>query len=190
MAEPAGTDTPARDDCKEAQTMRKLLMLLAVSMTAAALVATSASAASGSPHFIKNASSASLSGANLVCKFKEAGLASGSVETVSCNATESVAYECVNGGGKNPSASNKKTFATTASKSGTFTADKNGNIVGTLTLSPASASSLGFSCPPGQTVTFVGVTYSNVSVTDVTSGASIALPGTFSFTNPSAPPVR
>jgi hypothetical protein len=170
--------------------MRKILVLVAVSMTVAAVAAAGASAASGSPHFIKNASSASLSGANLVCKFKEAGLASGSVETVSCNATESVAYECVNGGGKNPSASNKHTFATTASKSGTFTADKNGNIVGTLTLSPASASSLGFSCPPGQTVTFVGVTYSNVSVTDVTSGASIALPGTFTFTNRSAPPVR
>jgi len=39
-------------------------------------------------------------------------------------------------------------------------------------------------------VTFVGVSYSNISVTDATSGASIALPGSFSFTNPSAPPVR
>jgi hypothetical protein len=170
--------------------MRKFLVVLAVSTTVAALVATGASAASGSPHFIKNASSASLSGANLVCQFKEAGLASGAVETVTCSATESVTYECVNGGGKNPSASNKKTFVTTVSKSGTFTADKNGNIVGTLTLTPVSASSVGFSCPPGQTVTFVGVTYSNVTVTDTTSGASIALPGTFTFTNPSAPPVR
>src|SRR3954451_6129115 len=170
--------------------MRKLLVTIAAAIAITALAVTGASAASGSPHFIKNATSASLSGANLVCKVKEAGLASGAVETVSCNATENVTYECVNGGGKNPSASNKKTFATTASKSGTFTADKIGNIVGTLTLSPASASSLGFSCPPGQTVTFVGVTYSNVSVTDVTSGASIALPGTFSYTNPSAPPVR
>jgi hypothetical protein len=169
--------------------MRKLLMLVAVSLTATALVATSASAA-GSPHFIKNASSASLSGANLVCKFKEAGLASGSVETVSCNANETVTYECVNGGGKNPSASNKKTFATTATKTGQFSADRNGNIVGSLALTPASASSLGFSCPPGQTVTLVSVSYSNVSVVDSTSGASIAVPGTFTYTNPAAPPVR
>src|SRR5438477_1703955 len=167
--------------------MRKFLVLLAASMTVAALVATGASAASGSPHFIKNATSASLSGADLVCKFKEAGLASGSVETVSCSATESITYECVNGGGKNPSASNKHTFVTTVSKSGSFTADKNGNIVGSLTLSPASASSLGFSCPPGQTVTFVSVTYSNASITDSTSGASIAVPGTFAYTNPAAP---
>ena len=96
----------------------------------------------------------------------------------------------MNGGGKNPAAPNKRTFSTTASKTGTFTADKNGNVVGTLTLSPASAESLGFSCPPGQTVTFVSVTYSNVSVVDSTSGASMSLPGTFSFTNPSAPPFR
>src|SRR3954462_6065275 len=112
--------------------MKKVLVVLAASMTVAALVATGATAASGSPHFIKNASSASLSGSSLVCKFKEAGLASGSVETVTCSATESITYECVNGGGKNPSASNKKTFATTASKTGQFTADKNGNIVGSL----------------------------------------------------------
>jgi hypothetical protein len=170
--------------------MRKLLMLTAVMTAAAALAASGAMAASGNPHFIKNATSASISGANLVCKFKEAGLASGAVETVSCSATESITYECVNGGGKNPAASNKKTFVTTVSKSGTFTADKNGNIVGSLTLQPASAASLGFSCPPGQTVTFVSVKYSNVSVTDQTSGASASLSGTFSYSNPSAPPVR
>jgi hypothetical protein len=170
--------------------MKPVLSLAAVAAAALALVVAPANAANGHPHFIKNASSATLSGANLNCNFKEAGLASGSVETITCNAQESVAYECVNGGGKNPAASNKRTFQTTASKTGTFTADKNGNVVGTLTLSPASAQSLGFSCPPGQTVTFVSVTYSNVSIVDSTSGASIALPGTFSFTNPSAPPFR
>ena len=165
--------------------MKRSLWLLAALAAALAIAVPSASA--GSPHFIKNLSSASLSGRNLVCKFKEAGLQSGSVETVTCSATESITYECVNGGGKNPSASNKHTFVTTVSKTGQFTADQNGNIVGTLTLAPASASSLGFSCPPGQTVTFVGVSYSNVRVTDSTSGASISLPGTFSYTNTAAP---
>src|SRR4051794_29998617 len=159
--------------------MRRFLISMAAMLAVTAVLVAGASAAGGNAHFIKNASSASLSGANLVCKFKEAGLASGSVETVSCSATQSVVYECVNGGNKNPAASNKKTFQTTVSKTGTFTADKNGNIVGSLTLAPASASSLGFSCPPGQTVTLVSVTYSNVTVSDSTSGASIALPGTF-----------
>lgn len=170
--------------------MKKLLLAVIAVFATAALVATGASAANGNAHFIKNASSGSLSGQNLVCKFKEAGLAAGSVETVTCSSTETVTYECVNGGGMNPAASNKSTFSTTASKTGQFTADKNGNIIGDLSLAPKSASSLGFSCPPGQTVTFVSVSYSNVNVVDSTSGASIALPGTFSYENPSAPPVR
>ena len=169
--------------------MRKCLSLVVATCALAAVVATPALSA-GSPHFIKSASSATLSGSSLTCKFKEAGLASGSVETVTCSATQTVIYECVNGGNKNPAASNKKSFTRTVSKSGTFTADRNGNIVGSLTLSPRSASSVGFSCPPGQTVTFVSVSYSNVRVVDSTSGASISLPGTFSYKNPAAPPVR
>src|SRR5918911_5411459 len=126
--------------------MRKIKAVLVGALAIAAVAAPSAIA--GNAHFIKNATSASLSGSSLVCKFKEAGLESGSVETVTCSATVSVTYECVNGGGKNPSASNKKTFVTTVSKSGTFTADKNGNIVGSESIAVPSAASLGFSCPP------------------------------------------
>lgn len=168
--------------------MRKTLAWIAAAAVAALVVAAPASA--GSAHFIKNATKASLSGANLVCKFKEAGLESGSVETVTCSATQTIVYECVNGGGMNPSASNKKTFVTTSSATGQFKADKNGNIVGSLTLSPATAASVGFGCPPGQTVTLVSVSYSNVRVVDSTSGASLPISGTFTYTNPAAPPVR
>lgn len=169
--------------------MRRTLLFLAV-LCAAIVAASPALAAGGSPHFIKNATSATQSGANVLCNFKEAGLASGSVQTVTCSATQSITYACVNGGGQNPRASNKRTFRTTVSQSGTFTADKNGNLVGSLRLAPASAESLGFSCPPGQTTTLISVTYSNLRVVDSTSGASISLPGTFNYTNPSAPPLK
>jgi len=152
-----------------------------------ALGATAASAGSGHPHFIKSQTSASLSGADLVTQFKEAGLPSGAVETITSSAIATTTYECVNGGGHNPKASNKTTTQTQVHKSGQFTADKNGNVVGSQTLSPPSASDLGFSCPPGQQVTFVAVKYTNVTITDQTGGASISLPGTFSYTNPSAP---
>jgi hypothetical protein len=165
--------------------MRSLAFVAIVALGASVLV--TAPAYAGSPHFIKSATSASLSGANLVCTFKEAGLESGSTETVTCSATEAITYECVNNGGKNPSASNKRTFRTTGSASGQFSADRNGNIIGTLTITAASAASLGFSCPSGQTVTLVSVTYSNVQVVDSTSGASVAIAGTFTFTNPNAP---
>ena len=157
-----------------------LSTLLILSMGAQAAFA-------GNAHFIKNATTASLSGANLVVNFKEAGLQSGSVETITTSATAATTYECVNNGGHNPSASNKTTTVSQVSTSGTFTADRNGNVVGSETLSPPTAASLGFSCPPGQTVTFVSVTYSNVTVTDNTSGATISIPGTFTFTNPNAP---
>ena len=170
--------------------IRRITMLLILPLLLVAAMTSSADAAGGSPHFIKNATSASLSGSTLNVSFKEAGLASGAVETIEVSATVATTYECVNGGGKNPAASNKKTFKTTETTSDTFTADKNGNIVGTLTLAPLTASQVGFSCPPGQTVTFVSVTYSDVRVTDSTSGASLAVPGSFSHTNPSAPPVR
>lgn len=170
--------------------VRKLMGAMTLVGCAAAIAVPAATAANGNAHFIKNATGASLSGANLVCSFKEAGLAAGSVETVTCSVTATTAYECVNGGGMNPSASNKHTYVTAVSKSGSFTADRNGNVVGSLTLSPPSAASLGFSCPPGQTVTFVGVSYTNVQVADQTSGASMAISGTYSYTNPSAPAIR
>lgn len=169
--------------------MRRITIFVAA-LCAVVVGTAPAQAASGSPHFIKNATSASLSGSTLTCGFKEAGLASGAVETVTCSATETVTYACVNGGDKNPTAANKRTYQTTVSKTGQFTADKNGNIVGSLSLTPASAESLGFSCPPGQTVTLISVSYSNVAVTDSTSGATLALPGTYTYTNPDAPRLR
>ena len=157
--------------------LASLVMLLAL---------TSPVALAGNPHFIKNATSDSLSGANLVATFKEAGLPSGATETLTLSAHEAVTYECVNGGNHNPSASNKTTFQETNSVSGNFTADQNGNVVGSLTLTVPSAASLGFACPPGQTTTFVSVSYSNVSLSDADTGISIALADQ-SFVNPSAP---
>lgn len=157
--------------------LASLIMLLAL---------TSPAALAGNPHFIKNATFDSLSGANLVASFKEAGLPSGATETITLSAHVAITYECVNGGGHNPSASNKTTFQETDSVSGNFTADQNGNIVGSLTLVAPSAASLGFACPSGQTTTLVSVFYTNVSLSDADTGISIGLADQ-SFVNPSAP---
>jgi len=167
--------------------MRRVLVTVLAVVGLFALFAAPSFAATGNGHFIKNATSCAPSGANLLCSFKEAGLAAGSVETITLNATATTTYECVNGGGKNPSASNKRTMVTRVSTSGQFTADKNGNVTGNLTLSPPTAAQLGFACPPGQTVTFVSVSYSNISITDATSGATIALTGAYGYRNPAAP---
>jgi hypothetical protein len=167
--------------------MRRVLLVFLGVVVAAAFAASAATA--GNAHFIKSATGVRLSGPNLICFFKEAGLESGSVETITCSGTEVVTYECVNNGGKNPSASNKTSTTTQFSKSGTFSADKNGNVVGSETVAPASASDVGFSCPSGQTVTFVSVCYSDVTITDGTSGATAGPFATtpLCYTNPNAP---
>jgi hypothetical protein len=168
------------------RTMFSVTMLIALAILLL-LTFTSSANAFGNAHFIKSATSLSLSGSSLVCSFKEAGLESGATETVTCSATALTTYECVNGGGKNPSASNKTTTQSNPSASGEFTADKNGNIVGSLKLEAPTATQLGFSCPSGQTVTFVSVTYSGASITDEDTKATVSASGSFSYTNPNAP---
>jgi len=160
---------------------------LAVVVLAGVASLFSVSPAYAGAHFIGSQTSASQDGANVVCSFKEAGLSAGSEEQITCNADAETTYECVNNGGRNPSASNKTTTKSKLSKSGKFKADKSGNVTGSVTLSPPSASELGFSCPKGQTTTFVSITYSNVEIVDQTSGASQDLGGPFTYTNPNAP---
>jgi hypothetical protein len=133
-------------------------------------------ASGGSPHFIANATSCTQVGINLVCTFKETGLASGSVELVSVTVFANAGYGCVNGGGTVPS-DPKKSVSGNLTTSGTFPAGKNGNLVGQLIVSPLAASEA-LSCPPGQTATLLSVTYGtaaqpNATIADLTSGASI-----------------
>jgi hypothetical protein len=130
---------------------------------------------SGNPHFVSATATINSAGA-LVVDFKEAGLASGSVETVKVDATGTAVYACINGGGNHPKATNKETVSSEVSASGTFTANKNGNIVGELIVSPPSPGA--FSCPPGQTMVLASVAYTGISVTDVTSGAFTTVPDT------------
>jgi hypothetical protein len=142
------------------------LLLMFSLMTSVALA--------GNPHFIKSATSATQVGNTLVVNFKEAGLASGSVETVQVSALGTATFQCINGGGKNPSAANKTTVSSQLSNSGTFSADRSGNIVGSLTLNAPGPG--GFSCPPGQTLSGpLDVSFTNIVVSDLTSGATIRL---------------
>jgi hypothetical protein len=154
--------------------LRKIGIIAVLSLIVAALAAVPAFA--GNPHFIKSATDATRSGNNLDVKFKEAGLESGSSVTVVASARAQAVYACVNGGGNVPSDAKKKAVNDTVKDSGVFTADKNGNITGTLTLEPPPST---LNCPGGQTDTLFSVTYSNVKVEDKTTGASISISGTF-----------
>ncbi|GAA1802026.1 hypothetical protein [Agromyces neolithicus] len=159
-------------------TIRRTLVALAAA-AGLVLVGASPAIAGGNPHFIKSATSASIDGVSLVVEFKEAGLSSGSVETIQATADLEALYQCVNGGGNVPSDPKKTVFDDSVSESGVFTAGQNGNLVGTLMLDPPDADAV-LDCPGGQTSTLVSVVWSNVVVDDLTSGATIMVKGTFS----------
>ena len=155
--------------------MRRLLVLCAAGLATMVIgVGPAVAAPTGNPHFIKNETTAALSGANLAVSFKEAGLPSGQVETITVTATATENWFCVNNGSGNPQASNKRTSTSAASASGQFTANINGNVIGTLTVTAPGAPS-SFTCPSGQTLELGSVTYSGITITDSTSGATLSL---------------
>ncbi|WP_426324316.1 hypothetical protein [Microbacterium sp. E-13] len=153
---------------------------IALAAAAAAVLIAAAPAYAGSAHFIKSQTDATLKGTSLVVSFKEAGLESGSTETITASATLVAEYQCINNGGKNPSDPKKATVTTQPSASGTFSADRNGNIRGSLTLTPPDPSTV-LDCPNGQKSTLISGTYSDVMLVDSTSGATATLPGPYSF---------
>lgn len=154
---------------------RRMLFIFALPLMLAGVVMTASPALAVSPHFVK--SSAQLSGTNLVVSFKEAGLGNNVTVTETASAQASATYVCVNGGGANPAAANKTTVNAEVSKSGQFTSDKNGNVIGSLTIAPPSAGA--FTCPPGQSLQLAQVSYSSVAITDATNGVTEQIPGTF-----------
>ncbi len=130
-----------------------------------------------SPHF--NSASASItSSGNLIVSWKEAGLGDDALISYTASASATADYGCLNGGGKNPEASNKTTVDGPVSASGVFSSGKNGSISASLTLNPPPV--VNFSCPSGQKLVLADVSYSGVSITDNTNGITDAIPGTFS----------
>lgn len=163
--------------------MRTSSLLSVLGVSAASVLLAAGPAVAGNAHFIASHTSASASGLSLVVKFKEAGLESGSVETVQVSAHLDATYQCVNKGNHNPDDPKKTVLSADVAESGQFTAGKNGNLVGSLSLSaPAAASVL--DCPKGQTATLTVVSWSDISIDDLTSGAHLDLAGTFSSGSP------
>jgi hypothetical protein len=162
--------------------MRKIGIIAVLSLMALALAAVPALAKApetGNAHFIQSATSATRSGTDLVINFKESGLSAGSTETITASADAATTYSCVNNGTNIPSDKKKTRTTSPVSATGNFPVDKNGNLTGTLTLSAPTAEDVGLTCPSGQTATLISVTYSNVKLVDVTSGATFDFAGTF-----------
>jgi hypothetical protein len=135
----------------------KLTAIGAVVIVFCATIAVAASA-----HFIN--CSKSSQGTSVTVSFKIAGLGN-ETTCVTVSADARAEFACFNNGGKNPSAENKRTVNAQVVKSDCFT-PHNGSISGSLTINAPGPGD--FSCPPGQKLRLLSVTYSNVKVTDTT----------------------
>jgi hypothetical protein len=141
----------------EAMPVRRLTLALLAAVALAVGLAAPASA--GSAHFVDDQTSATVSadGSSLTADFKIGGL--GDEDQVHVVLTADAA--CVNPGGNKPQAANKETFAA----EGLFPV-QNGHADGSLTVVAAFEPS----CSPPMTVE-----WSNVVLTDTTSGISVNL---------------
>jgi hypothetical protein len=152
-------------------------------ITTAALAALLASlafaavAVAASPHFISSSATGPDASGNLAVNFKIAGLGDNQTLTITASADATAVYACQNNGGNFPSDPKKTTVSGPVSASGDFTSGKNGQITGSLTLSPPATT---LTCPGGQHVVLVSVSYTNVAVSG--GGDTATIPGTFSRT--------
>jgi hypothetical protein len=135
--------------------VRRLLTVIAVVAAFVGLPATAAFA--GSPHFVDSTVSASQDGNTLTVSGKEAGLGDEAQVHIVVTATA----ECINPGDRHPQAGNKEQVSAT----GDFPV-QNGKTEFTLSVTAVFQPS----CSPPMTVTFTDIT-----VTDETSGISTSL---------------
>jgi phage tail sheath gpL-like len=135
--------------------IRRIAILAAT--TAALFTLTSGVAHAGSPHFVDSTVVASQSGDTLTVTFKEAGL--GNEAQVHVVLTADAA--CINPGSNHPKAGNKESV----NAAGDFPV-QNGRTEGSLSVTATFQPP----CSPPMTVV-----YSNVTLTDTTSGITASL---------------
>jgi hypothetical protein len=154
----------------------KKLSILTLSMVAlSGFMAITVWAAS--PHFLRCSASGVNSDGTLQVCFKIAGLGDNQTLDVTASATADAVYACKNNGQQCPNAANKVHVQADVSASGTFTSGKNGQITACLTVDPPPTT---LTCPPGQDLVLVSVSYTNVQVSAPGAGSCQTSPGTFS----------
>ena len=142
--------------------MRNHLRALLVSAVVCTIAGVAYAAASF--HF---ADASVQSNGDLAVSFKETGLGNlgFSSVTIDVTAEATVTCQCVNKGGKCPSAANKASASGLVSGGGNFPVS-NGNTTGTITVHPPVCAPTSPSCTPQQTLEITSVTYSDIMIKD------------------------
>ncbi len=112
------------------------------------------------------------SGGALVVSFDERGLGNENVN-YTITAQADATYACINRGGKNPAAANKRSVVSRVEGGATFE-PRNGRVIGEISAGPPGPGS--FSCPGGQRLVLADVTYTDIVLTDTTNDVSTSVP--------------
>jgi hypothetical protein len=151
--------------------MRKLRFTLALLSVGAVfgLLAVTASATSGA-HFMRDTSASVSSSGALSVYIDEAGVGNADVSySITWHATAQ--YGCFNNGGNHPKASNKETVNADGAASATLK-PINGRIQATVPIDGTPPGAGSFTCPSGQTLELISVSYNPVVINDLTNGVS------------------
>ena len=155
--------------------MKRLSILTLAMIALSSLVAITVWA--DSPHFLRTSANGVNSDGTVNVCFKIAGLGANQSIDVTASAHADATYACRNNGQQCPNAANKVNVQSDVSASGTFTSGKNGSVRASLTVDPPSTS---LTCPGGQKLVLVSVSYTNVKVTAPGASDCDTSPGTFS----------
>ena len=126
------------------------------------------------PHF--KGVTAQLGSPKLVVNGVEVGLGAGTTVVYVASADVTTTAQCVNGGGINPSATNKS-FSGELQSTATNQADQSGKVTTELVIYALPA----LFCPAGQSTFISTATFTNVTLTDTTNGVVGHVPGTFVY---------
>ena len=154
--------------------MKRLSILTLAIVALAGFMAITVWAANA--HFLKCSASGVNSDGSLNACFKIAGLGDNQLVTVTASAHADATYACRNNGQQCPNAANKVNVQADVGSSGTFPSGKNGTVTACLTVEPPPTS---LTCPGGQKLVLVSVSYTNLSVSAPGAGTAAVPPGTF-----------
>src|SRR5213076_904476 len=154
--------------------MKRLSILTLAMVALAGFMAITVWAANA--HFLKCSASGVNSDGSLNASFRIAGLGDNQLVTVTASAHADATYACRNNGQQCPNAANKVNVQADVGSSGTFPSGKNGTVTACLTVDPPPTT---LTCPGGQKLVLVSVSYTNVSVSAPGAGTAAVPPGTF-----------
>ncbi len=95
------------------------------------------------------------------------------LEEITCAATATAVYACVNLGSQHPKARNKSSVTADVSKTESFPVS-NGQTTGSITVPPPPAGPFQPECSPPMSVVLVSITYSDITLTGL-EGDSVSL---------------